>query len=58
MSSQDSFSVAGSSPTKKKWDFRVEHHGSICLEAAREQVFAFQFVDGGAESRVFGLTNH
>jgi hypothetical protein len=33
MSSHDSFSVSGSSPTKKKikWDFRVEFHGSICL---------------------------
>jgi hypothetical protein len=33
MSSYDSFSVSGSSPTKEKtkWDFRVEHHGSICL---------------------------
>jgi hypothetical protein len=34
MSSHDSFSVSGSSPTRKKktkWDFRVEHHGSICL---------------------------
>ena len=33
MSSQNSFSVSGSSPTKKKskWDFRVEYHGSICL---------------------------
>ena len=33
MSSHDSFSVSGRSPTKKKtkWDFRVEYHGSICL---------------------------
>jgi hypothetical protein len=31
MSSHDSFSVSGSSPTKKKWEFRVEHHGSIFL---------------------------
>jgi hypothetical protein len=33
MSSHDSFSVSGSSPTKKKtkWDFRVEFHGSIVL---------------------------
>jgi len=31
MSSQNSFSVSGSSPTKKRWDFRVEHHGGICL---------------------------
>ena len=34
MSSHDSFVSAGSSPTqekKTKWDFRVEHHGSICL---------------------------
>jgi len=33
MSSHDSFSVSGSSPTKKKtkWDFRVEFHGAILL---------------------------
>ncbi len=33
MSSHDSFSVSGSSPTKKKtkWDFRVEFHGAIIL---------------------------
>jgi hypothetical protein len=33
MSSDDSFSVSGSSPTKKKakWDFRVEFHGAIIL---------------------------
>jgi len=33
MSSHDSFSVSGSSPTKKKikWDFRVEYHGAIIL---------------------------
>jgi hypothetical protein len=34
MSSHNSLSVSGSSPTQKKkikWDFRVEHHGSICL---------------------------
>jgi hypothetical protein len=33
MSSQNSFSVSGSSPTKKKpkWDFRVEFHGAIVL---------------------------
>jgi hypothetical protein len=33
MSSHDSFSVSGSSPTKKKtkWDFRVEFHGAIVL---------------------------
>jgi hypothetical protein len=34
MSSQNSFSVSGNSPiqkTKAKWDFRVEHRGSICL---------------------------
>ena len=34
MSSHDSFSVSGSSPTQKrktKWDFRVEFHGAIIL---------------------------
>jgi hypothetical protein len=34
MSTHDSFAASGSSPTRKKstkWDFRVEHHGSICL---------------------------
>jgi hypothetical protein len=33
MSSHNSFSVSGSSPTKKKtkWDFRVEFHGAIIL---------------------------
>ena len=33
MSSHDSFSVSGSSPTKRKtkWDFRVEFHGAIIL---------------------------
>ena len=33
MSSHDSFSVSGSSPTKMKtkWDFRVEFHGAIIL---------------------------
>jgi hypothetical protein len=34
MSSHNSFSVSGSSPTRKKktkWDFRVEFHGAILL---------------------------
>jgi hypothetical protein len=33
MSSHNSFSVSGSSPTKRKtkWDFRVEFHGAILL---------------------------
>ncbi len=33
MSSQNSYSASGNSPTikKTKWDFRVEHHGSVCL---------------------------
>jgi len=36
MSSHNSFSVSGSSPTKKKtkWDFRVEFHGAILLLVA------------------------
>ena len=34
MSSHNSFSVSGSSPTRRKkikWDFRVEFHGAIIL---------------------------
>ncbi len=41
MSSHDSFSVSGSSPTKKKtkWDFRVEFHGAIVLWYRFDQVW-------------------